>query len=262
MKPFAYSTILASFYCLFIHILVANSTSIITVRTPDEIVIGADSNLGDEAGHQIGTICKIRQAGDAFFAIAGVPLVRGEGIDFDIDKITSDIFSRKMPIEERLATYDAIVKWNLIQIVDRVRHNKTLFDLVYHHEDNVALSLTVAMIEKDFPVAYHIEYIIMNSAKEPARIKSVTKKFTDSLISEIDIIYSAQDQRICNPIIGTSNIKNLDKTISKCIELIAKERPTVKLPIDILRITKDRAEWVQHKPECPEIDQKFFKHPN
>jgi len=33
-------------------------------------------------------------------------------------------------------------------------------------------------------------------------------------------------------------------------------------PIDILRITKSGAEWIQHKKECPEIDNSFFKKAN
>ena len=263
MNFFTYSTFLAFFFYFFVYVSIANSTSVITVRTPDEIIIGADSFLGNEDGNQIGTICKIRQAGETFFAVSGVPLVRGAGIDFDTYKIATAIFSRKLPIEERLAIYDAIVKWNLIKVIDRVRQDKALFDLVYNHKDNVALSLTVAMTGGVFPTAYRIEHTVMSSANEPARISSVTKNYTDRLNSEIEIIYSIEmDKIICSPIIRTNNTRNLDKDIHNCIELIAKERPRVQLPADILRITQTGAEWIQHKPECQEIDQNFFNHSN
>ena len=253
---------LAFLGCFFIPVHFVNATSVIAVRTPDEIVIGADSFLGNESGHQVATICKIRQARDTFFAVSGVPIVQGEGIDFNIYKIASAIFSRKLPIEERIETYDAIVKWNLIKIVDRVRTDEALFDLVYHSQGNVAISLTVVLAGTEFPIVYNIDHIVMSSVYEPAIIKSVIKKFTERLISEADIIYTPQDQLICQHVMKTSNIKDINKSISKCIELIARERPTVKLPVDIIRITNTGAEWIQHKPECPEVDQNFFKHSN
>jgi len=246
-------------FWFFILVPDALATSVIAVRTPYELIIGADSyhsqtDIRYPSKTDIGQICKIIQAGDTFVIPAGVSGIRGQGINFDVFQVATDIFSRKLPIQERIDIYDAIAKWNLIQYIDLIRNNKTLFAR-YSKKNNLALSLIVAMKGDDFPIVYRIEHLVINSAKEPAMIKESISKFTYGL-TQAEAIWSVEDEPVCKPIIiSTAHNENprFDVAITKCIELISKERQTVKLPVDIIRITNRSAEWIQHKPECQDI---------
>ncbi|MFZ3136144.1 MAG: hypothetical protein WA126_01995 [Thermodesulfovibrionales bacterium] len=244
------------FFCTTVFVSPVESTSIISIRTAKDIFIGADSFVGDISEYQVGTDCKIRQAGNVFFAISGKPIVKVEGGNLDIFKIAKDIFSRNIPIQERITTYDLIVKWNLIKIIDAIRHKSDIFNL-FKRGDSIAVSITIVMKGDMFPVAYHIDHNVISSSEEPAMIKSVIINSTERLNSTMDTIISDNDKKVCYPMMkdGTDDPT---KIIRECIELISKTNPRVKLPIDILRITQTGAEWIQRKPECPEINQSFF----
>lgn len=258
MKSFTYGTLsinLIFLLCGFFHGSPAYSTSIITVRTADTIFMGADSFTGDEGGSQIGTVCKIRQAGNVFFAVAGISTAENRKINFNIYNIAADIFSRDIPLRDKFSIYDAIDKWNLIQIVDGINTEKTSSEHSFYHNDHIAATTFIVMAGEKYPIAYTMEHIVINSPQEPAIIKSVIKPYDEPLETHVGFLYSSsEDRQICSHLTLGYNIRDLDKFIAKCIELITKERPRVKLPVDILRITNKGAEWIQHKkPECKEI---------
>jgi hypothetical protein len=50
----------------------ASASTIVVIWTPDQVVIAADSMLSDLDGKPIGTACKIRSEGFAYFATAGL----------------------------------------------------------------------------------------------------------------------------------------------------------------------------------------------
>ncbi len=66
----------------------ASATTIVAVKTPSEIVIGADSKVTDTYGNAFSSQgCKIIQAGNLFFAYEG--LARDNRTGFDIARIAA-----------------------------------------------------------------------------------------------------------------------------------------------------------------------------
>ena len=53
------------------------------------------------------------------------------------------------------------------------------------------------------------------------------------------------------------------RSINEWIAAEAKAEPTmVSGPIDILKITPKKAQWIQHKSQCPEVDDEKIKTPS
>ena len=253
-----YHGCLLVFCIVFMTVTNAYCTSIITIRTNNEIIIGADSFEGNEFNEHLGSTCKIIQGRDVFFATAGI--TRSEDPKFDFTKITTEILSRELSIEERLAIYDKTIRIKLGEIVNHIKQDKVRFNSIRH---KTRVGLTVAMNTANTLTVYYIEHKVINTADEPANIQTITnglnRKLATGEDAEIDIIWNSTDKEICTQIIANANIVDIITPIRTCIELIAQKRLDVKLPVDILRITRNGATWIQHKPECPEI-QNNYKH--
>jgi len=254
--------IFAMLFCL-IFISLAYGTTLIAVRTAKEVFLAADSMM--IKGGEIRSACKIIQVEDMFISFGGKPIF--PQYQFDAIRSADDIFSRKDTFRNNMETYIALIKWQLTPIIDKMRKDVKLFNDYFHAPNRFIFVLIVSTIEADSPVFYEITFYVNSSHNEPAIIKSVIRDSTKRLIgSQREILIEGEQSEILDSIDKNALDKpDFDpiKNIIKWIRLEATANPDkVRLPIDILRITKDRAEWIQHKPECKEIEQKFFKHSN
>lgn len=250
---FAYS--IAFIFYFILGVSDANSTSVMTIRTSNEIIIGADSFLGDEISKTVKSICKIRQAGNTYFVASGFPIIKGKDIDFNVYKISAEVFSQNIPVQQKIETYDKIIKFNLRKIANTIRRNKRLFKTVFQSEDGMVVKTLLVVNTPQFPIMYQIDHSIISSAKEPASVKTSIKNFTDKLTqNEMDIVWTDDERKFCAQLFDKGIAFNVVDNIRKCIEIQSRERPkVVKTPVDILRITSSKVEWIQHKPECPDI---------
>ena len=140
------------FLILFLVDTGCGQTTIIAVRTANEIIIGADSRVKREDG-SIATKCKIIQVRDLFLTFAGRPII--PELNFNAIEIAGRACDRSGSIASRVLAFEAAIEPELTRTVERVRQgDRDAFNRWYKTGDNIALQVIVAGIENRTPILY------------------------------------------------------------------------------------------------------------
>jgi hypothetical protein len=231
-----------------------SATTIVVVRTPSDIYLGADSKV--TGVRPDGTVyyeakCKIGQVGKIFFAGAG---------PYEYDPMGLNI---RLLLIEAQRPGDSVG-----QTVER-------FETLYAD----ALTRTSRTAQKESPMVYKKYFLngyvyLYFFAFEDGIPRYFERIFT--IQSSNDPVTVGIEQRDCPPgcpgtepmIHGIGYADVMDKVssevlktrppvevITEVIEASIREDPDHRSggPIDILHLNKDGARWVQKKKECPEI---------
>jgi hypothetical protein len=251
--------------CMLLSV-VGLQTCIVLIRTPHFILAGADSKIApvilsrDDHGHisESGTtarsICKIRRVNTFFFASSGISKVSSPA--FDIDSLAEQACKESTTIEQ-LATdvFPRLVSGPLANILGRWRT-----DLPAHYERKAVrsdiLQIAFFAMGENSPTFCYLRF----------RAKNLTDTTSQLNISLMTCPGSVSDDHSFVQAIGqcTASARYLSDEhllrsnpiglIKKAIQAEAAAKPDiVGLPIDILRIDKDGARWIQVKRGCGKL---------
>jgi hypothetical protein len=249
------------FFLYFIFIILvspAMSTTVIAFRTSNEIILAADSlGVWVDTG-QNSSVCKITQINNIFITFAGRISARG----INMIDIARDAFSSPGTINDKMVRFNAKAMNNLALIVNEDRKNKDLFDRLYNTKDRDILCVIIAVVNDSYPTYFALCYIVASSIDQPALIKEMDLKSISPLKRGYyeSIVGGERDAFIKDlpdynkPLPKSFNIiQNIREWITKEARFVPDK---VALPVDILRLSPRHAEWVQHKKECQEINEK------
>jgi hypothetical protein len=231
-----------------------NATTIVAVKTPSDIYLGADSKV--TGVRPDGTVyyevkCKIGQVGNIFFAGAG---------PYEYDPMGLNIRLLLIEAQRRGAS--------VVQTVER-------FETLYAD----ALTRTSKTAQEKSPMVYKQYFLNGHVYVYFVAFENETPRFfarTFTIQGSNDTVTVDTEQRDCPPGcpgteptihgIGYAEVmKELSsdalktrppiQVITEVIEASIREDPDHKSggPIDILHLNKDGARWVQKKKECREI---------
>jgi hypothetical protein len=249
----------------------ALATSIVAVRDNDEIIIGADSKTTLVAGSSAGeagsiTKCKIIQAEDLFFASAGSAGVGPAEFpgdvypEFDLKKIISEGLNGYDRIEEKMRVLETVLVASLTKIAEKARQDNPAFFLT-RFASHPALTIIVGGLDKGELVLMVRTFRLVVSpsgslsfeigrfscpgdCQEP--VITVFEGRTDAIRKYLEqhklFLHYADPVKAVRDLVGIE---------------ISEDPSFVGPPIDILRLTKRGAEWIQRKPLC--LDVKRFR---
>ncbi len=243
--------------CLFVFIQSVDATTIIPVRTTTgDIFIGADSK--EDVGNKLA--CKIKQFNELFFAFAGRANFGKKNIAmFDAFLIANEAANTTGSIRTKIQYFDKHIQSALENVIGLMfRTNKPLFNDSFKGDKSPALCVVIAGVLNNKPVYFIREYKINIIKNTNIKIKIVKVENIDKPAIDIIGTYGAIEKFAGN----TAIPKNPDPSniIERLITLQSEATPSiVGLPVDILRITIRGAKWIQHKPECPEIQKELIK---
>ena len=251
-------TITLPFIVILVFTRPVYGTTIIALRDANQIIVGADSLVGNTAKK---SDCKIRQVGSYFIAFAGYPFINTPTPErFDIiDIFRQSIQGNQGTLKDKMLIFEPSIEAKLRTILELTRGaRKELFNTLYMQRDKIVLSVIVAGVEKKIPIFSTIEYQIVSSLDEPVRLKATPLDFTYAFPpnNPPDGILYGNHLEIEKIIKEEGIPKNIDPitTVLQWINLEIKANPDrVGPPIDILRITPQGAEWIQQKKEYKEI---------
>jgi len=229
------------------------ATTIVAVRSKKEIVIAADSKVTNTLGEPTGgTACKIVEAGGLAFAYAG--FARDAESGFSVP----EIFAAALAERKRLgaaAKTDAAVKVLLAKLEPELRTVKTGSPVTFREkiEGKTFLRIVIAGFERSKP------FILVRLFKFGVRPDGksgviVTKddcgpgckgEIVTRLLGETEAIYGLSEE--------TKGFwdQGLAVGARKLVEVQIEARAEyVGPPVDILRLTPKRSEWIARKPEC------------
>ena len=236
------------------------ATSIVCIRSPDSIVLAADSMLTIK--HSAGSEmflreCKIHRTGDIVFALAGFCKDPSQG--YDLLELVADTIRADMTLLDAAEAVENVVSANLRnELVKLKSESPELFSkyvkgrtgklvkiLLTRYEDGVPKVAFLGFSEVESPSGEIFIRAERTSCPGDCKPQSVSAFFmTDK---------AAIDQYLNNG--GKLDWLAPEKAAKKLVELVIEGRaPGVGPPVDVLRIDGNGVVWVERKPECPDYD--------
>ena len=246
----------------------AYGSSIIVARNDNEIIIGADSKRVKAATEDLRDaraelICKIVRADNIFIASAGIAGIvsynqrGGMPPEFDLTEVMKKAALSKGSIMDRADTLAKEVSVTLLSISEWVkRKGPALFN--HMSIGKQLLQVVMAGLEDGTPIFIVMAFepsislsgeLKINVEFRPCPGIGCPTNFVYIFMGKHDAIdrYLTQDPDMWknNPV----------DVVRRLIEIeMTSEYETVGPSIDILRITKEGAEWIQRKDMCADLN--------
>lgn len=237
----------------------AHATSIIAVKTGDDIYLGADSKVLIEKDVAISQ-CKITKMSDIFLVFSGMPSI--SAANFNAYEIAEAVFAGTGTIGERVNAYDRAVQGKLQAAFEKLRTTDPQYFSRWYAQDvvnRIAMQVLVAGAEKKGTVLTMLEYRIMSPQNAPVELKAFRQEITTKPGSSNPKILLLGMQDAINELRAKKDYFSDFKPVTLINDWITAEATAepsrVSAPIDILKISPKKTEWIQHKEQCPEVDE-------
>lgn len=235
----------------------ARATTIVVARTPNEIVIGADSKVTDTFGNDlIKHACKIVQVGNLFIAFEGLEVDRKTG--FNVPEISTRAlnFRASGPLTEKISLLTGFLVSALLIELSHLKTNEpeTYFRKI--EGGQLFLRLIVAGFEKGKPLVFVRSFRALQYNPGQIGVAVIPDDCLDNCEGAVVTRFLGESDAIDGLPEETPDFwkAGLSEGVRRLIETeIAARSEYVGPPIDIVRITRSGAHWVQRKPECGEI---------
>jgi hypothetical protein len=231
-----------------------NATTVMAVRTPTDIYLGADSKV--RLVLPDGTVryeqrCKIQQAGDIFFVSAGPYGRKASGLD--VRSLLLDAERLGGTVAETVDRFERLYAIALARALTAVK-NET--PMVYEsHFLNKVISVFLFAIENETPRSFHRTFTHQSSEDSV----TVTVEQRDcppgctSAEHSVSAVGYGETMKTFSPSVFETHPPI--QVIIELIEASIRAEPDLSGgPVDVIHINKDGAKWVQKKDECPEIE--------
>ncbi len=238
----------------------ARATTIVVARTNDEIVIGADSKVTDSFGSDLNKqACKIFPVGNLFVAMEGLEVDRQTG--FNLPEISSTALQLK-PSASAAEKVSILTGFLVSRLFDELAHLKKHAPETYNKKiegGQMFLRVIIAGFEKGHPLIFVRNFratqisvqqigvsVLPDDCLEGCQGVVVTR-----LLGETDAIDGLPEE---TPGFWQQGLVN---GVRRLIETeIAARSEYVGPPIDILRIDRNGARWIQKKAGCTDIQNR------
>jgi hypothetical protein len=250
------TTVRLCFVTLLLTAPCSAQTAIVAARSPDIVIIGADSK-GVRGGNKsdIVSVCKVQQiAGVGFFYAVAGPSVNPP-THYDIDEIIRTAFHNEETLTEKVNRFERLIETPLSMTLEYIRRdNPAFYRQTFEGGDRVALEIVFAGVENGTPTLILRAFTIAHS--DPISVRPYRRSCPGDCPTGIHVFYLGQKQAMFKFAASHPRLWDgkAESVIEKLIQVAIADKPDeVGPPIDILGITKDGAQWVQRKKECPDI---------
>lgn len=224
-------------------------TTIVAIRTPNEVAVAADSRVTPSDGSPPSdSECKIHRSGNIYFAISG--LLKGEGVKYDSAATVRSILKEKGQLSHKLSLLETriqaewerllpVIQQKLPTYYERRIMNKPFWSIVIFGAENAATYMHVRSIQETKP--WSSKVAIKSSVDCTAKCETAQVLGSDKSVNS----YLARHR----PNLRTQDISGIAQGMVQAeVDL---RIPEVGGPIDVLRISKDgQAQWKHRKQNC------------
>ena len=250
-------------FALTLSAAAAEATSIVAIKTGDDIFIGTDSKVLIEKDVGISQ-CKITKMNDIYLVFSGIPAL--PAASFNAYEIAEKSFAGKGTISARLDAYDKAVQGKLQAAFEKLRTTDDKLFSRWYTEDvqnRIAMQVLVAGAEKKGTVLAMLEYRITSKKNEPVKLKAIKQNIVTKPGSDQPKILFLGMQDAINALMKKKDFfSDFDevRNINEWILAEAEAEPSkVSAPVDILKISPKKTQWLQHKSQCPEVEESGTK---
>jgi len=236
--------------CLFVGN--AQATSIIVVRTPTVIVLGADSKRIFGSTGKSASACKIGISKNVVWAAAG--MVETSGGSFSAHRMAADSIAAPGDLGTRVADFERTV---MVKLRDRLNGStgKRREWILRRVENQPALEVVFAAFEEDVPHIYVTEFYAEPDGITGAFAIRVKRSESPSTTFPNSTIFALGRHKVAEATIHSTPTMwatlGLAGAVRHLIELeIAAGPEEVGPPIAIVKITKKGPHWIS-QGQCP-----------
>jgi len=225
-------------------------TCIVIIRKPSELAGAADSKANIGLGGESSSLCKFKQVGSVFIAAAG--LYSNSATGFDLYSVALTACQGRSTIQEKADRFARQVQEPLIRALKRIQ------------------SIDPEYYRRRLPEGREVVQVAFFGFEVGAprlHVRAATLRNQKLVITRKDCPGGDCVQNTMAAILGSSDgaysyinahpeIQDIDlaQATNKLVEAEIRNNPNeVGGPVDILRIDKTGARWVQKKPSCPRI---------
>ncbi len=248
------SLVFCVFTSMLLHASSARATTIVVARTPNEIVIGADSKVTDAYGNDLNKrACKIRQAGDLFIAIEGLELDRQTG--FSVPDIASKALASKASASAS-DKVSVLMGYLVSGLLTELSHLKAHEPQTYFKKiegGQLFLRIIVAGFENGQPLLFVRSFRALQYNPGQIGVAVIPDDCFDDCKGVVVTRFLGESDAIEGLPEETPDFwkAGLSDGVRRLVETeIAARSEYVGAPIDIVRISAKGAQWVQKKTEC------------
>lgn len=231
-------------------------TTIVAIRTPTEVIVGADSKVVAIGGEITDAPdgCKIIQVGNFFFAHAKI--LRDTLGKFSVHDTVVQSHQLGNSISATVRTFEDLIVPSLVRMLQDLRSINLSYFTQNILKGGSAVDVIFFGIENAKPVLFmrYFVPIIANDGSISVEVKRMDCPgdcpggMTFAFMGAKKELNQFLDQNPHYSQIGWV------PTINKLISLEAEANPDhVAPPIDIMQVDNQGARWLQRKPECPDI---------
>lgn len=240
-------------------VLPASATSVVCIRTPDSIVIAADSMLAVRGADNSGKPCrecKIIQAGGIFFSMTG--FVKDPVRPYDAVKIIGEMLKGLAPRRDPVNSVAEAVTAGLKDELRRLKGEAPeLYNRYMRYQKGTLLKVLLAGFEKDTPMTVLLGFRQAISPYGEITITAEREACPGNCDPARSNVFILGDRRPIDSYLKKNekvDFKSTENAAKFLVDLvIAAHMPDVGPPVDVLRIDANGARWIERKEECPKI---------
>lgn len=227
----------------------SRATSIVILRSPDRIYIGADSRrmYRDPAATFEGSVCKIVSAGQFYFVASGLTYANDE----QVADIGVEAGRNAHSIKAAMQLMDRRMQQFLPPALEAEKQ-------IEHEPEEMRPSLvleTAFLGVQDGLALVAVQWYRRDATSVNRRVRTESHTYSSSTPGRYDFIFlgkrRAIDDRLAGRFPQIRSDSNAIAFISQMIDLEVSESPeTTAPPIDILELDASGPHWLQQKPAC------------
>lgn len=240
---------------IFTSHIALGQTTIVVARTPDAVVIGADSKLTFGDNKAVSELmCKIGVSGNVVFSAAGILENRKSSWRVMDSAMTAS--RMKGTLLDKVNAFEKMIVKPLLDTVKLIKQESPqIYERKVNSKDKVLLQVAFAAMENKKPTVLIRDFQLTNIA-EINVIKRGCPGSCDEL--GVKLYHFGQDAAIKRYIANNKslvfNAASISPFVIHLIDLEIIDKPDeVGPPIDVIKIDKNGINWVQRKNSCPAI---------
>jgi hypothetical protein len=231
-----------------------HATTIVVARTANEIVIGADSKVTDAYGGDLKKqACKILQIGNLVLAFEGFTVNRRTG--FNVAEIARQSLQSRGAATpgEKVSIFIGFLVSRLLNELPSVQKQEHEAYHIKFSGGRIFLSIVIAGFEKGRPLVFVRHFRAVQVGPERIGVSVLPDDCVNNCQGDIVTRFLGETAAIDGLPDETTGFwqPGLVAGVRRLVETeIAARSEYVGPPIDIVRINKTGASWIQRKPEC------------
>lgn len=231
----------------------AFATTIIAVRTPEFVIIAADSKATYMGQSGPPTVCKIYNNGQLYFAVAG--LDHDAHRNFYVRTIVAQSLLPSANFDDQVARVERAISQSLMTELNRMQREDPGMYAFTKHSSRDVVSLVLAQYQDGVP---HLAVRGFEWIANPAPVINIDRVTCPGDCSDGRELVSLGEKTVAEKFMRDNAGEDFDlpALATKLVQLeIDSSHGDVGPPINEVRLDKDGVNWISNGAGCPVVVQ-------